>query len=86
MSRDVVFYESASWYTIDLAPPEPTEMDFNIDSEKDDRLRLTKEESPLSTRLSEPQEPPSGQITSRPSPKPNKGKGKMLEFKDFDGN
>ena len=40
------------------------------------------------TRLSGPQEPPSDQSTSRPSPKMDKGKAKMQEYEDdhFDDN
>ena len=46
------------------------------------------EKSPITTGLNGPQEPPSDQSTSRPSPKMNKGKGKMLEYEDdqFDDN
>ena len=40
------------------------------------------EESLISTRLSGPQEPPSDQSTSRPSPKLDKGKAKMMEYED----
>ena len=41
MSRDVVFDESASWYIVDSAPSDPIETDFNVDTEEEDRLRLT---------------------------------------------
>ena len=46
------------------------------------------EESPITTRLSASQEPPSDQRTSRPSPKMDKGKTKMPEYEDdhFDRN
>ena len=76
MSRDVVFDELAS---------DQIETGFDTNTKEDDRLRLTKEESPLSTRLSRPQEPLSNQITSPPSPKSDKGKAKMPEFEDSDG-
>mgnify|MGYP000630298117 CR=1 FL=1 len=39
-------------------------------------------DSPVMTRLSGPQEPPSDQSTSRPSPKMDKGKAKMPEYED----
>ena len=82
MSRDVIFDESTSWYTVDLAPSDPIETNFDIiDSEEDDRLRLMKEESPISTKLSEPQEPPSDHNMSRLSPKSDKGKAKCLSTK-----
>ena len=38
VSRDVVFDESASWYTVNSAPSEPIAADLDIDSEEDDRL------------------------------------------------
>ena len=46
------------------------------------------EESPITTRLGGLQEPPTDQSTSRPSPKMDKGKTKMLEYEDdqFDSN
>ena len=46
------------------------------------------EDSPVTTRLSGPQEPPSNQSTSRPSPKMDKGKVKMSKYEDdrFDDN
>ena len=67
VSRDVVFDESTSWYTINSAPSNMIETDFDIDTEEDDRLRLTIEESLILTRLSGLQEPPSDQRMSRPS-------------------
>ena len=68
MSRDVVFDESASLYTVNSSPSDPIvdsiETDFDIiDLEEDYRLRLTTKGSPISTRLSGPQEPPSDQST-----------------------
>ena len=36
--------------------------------------------------MSGPQEPPRDQSTSRPSPKLDKGKAKMPEYEDSDGN
>ena len=46
------------------------------------------EEIPIMTRLRGTQDPPSDQITSRPSPKMDKGKAKMTEYEDnqFDDN
>ena len=40
------------------------------------------EESPISTWLSGPQEPPSDQSTSQPNPLLDKGKAKMQEYED----
>ena len=40
------------------------------------------EESTIMTRHSGPQETPSDQSISRPSPKVDKGKAKMLEYED----
>ena len=54
-----------------------------VDSEEKDR---TPEGSPISTRLSGPQEPPRDKSTSRPSPKPDNGNAKMAQFEDLDGN
>ena len=59
MSRDVVFDESVSWFTVDSTPPNLVETEFATDAEEDDRLRLTSEVRPVSTRLTGPQEPPS---------------------------
>ena len=39
-------------------------------------------ESPITTKLRGPQEPPSDHNTSRLSPKLDKGKAKMLEYED----
>ena len=50
--------------------------------EDGDRLGHMFEESPNTTRLSGPQEPPSDQSTSRPSPNMDKGNAKMAEYKD----
>ena len=55
VSRDVVFDESASWYATDSTPSDQIESDFDIDTEEEDRLSLTSEESPTSARLSGPQ-------------------------------
>ena len=65
---------------------QPIETEFNTDAKEEDGLRLTSEVSPISTRLSGPQEPPSDQSTSRPSPKQDKGKAKMPEYEDSDRN
>ena len=35
VSRDVVLDESTSWYTVDLAPSDPIETDFFVDTEED---------------------------------------------------
>ena len=40
------------------------------------------EEIPIMTILNGTQEPPSDQITSRPSPKMGKGKAKMPDYED----
>ena len=48
MTRDIVFDESASWYTIESAPSKRIEADFDIDLE-DDQLRLPQEESLILT-------------------------------------
>ena len=86
VSRDVVFDELVSWYTVDSTPSDPMETYFDIiDSEEDDQLRLTSEGSPISTRLSGPHEPLSNQSMSRASPKQDKGKAKMPEYEDSDG-
>ena len=50
VSRDVVFDESASWYKLEPIPSKPIATGLNIDSEEDDRLRLTLKESLISTR------------------------------------
>ena len=89
MSSDVVFDESAYWYTVDSAPSKPIHADLDIESEEEDRLRLTpKGESNLNqvewTRGAT--EPPSDQSTSRPSLKSDKGKAKMPKIEDLDRN
>ena len=86
MSRDVIFDESASWYKPEPIPSEPFATNLDIDSEEDDQLKLTTEGSPISTRFSGPLEPPSDQSTLRPNPKSDKGKVKMPEFQDSNGN
>ena len=65
MSRDVVFNESASWYTVDCTPSNPVETEFDIVAEEDDRPRPTLEVSPISNGLSGTKEPPSDQSMSR---------------------
>ena len=52
----------------------------------EDRLTLMFEDSPISTRLSGPREPPSSQSIGRPSPRLNKGKAKMFEYEDTNDN
>ena len=39
--RDIMFDKSASWYTVDSAPTNPIETDYDVDMKEDDRLRLT---------------------------------------------
>ena len=46
--RDGVFDEPASSYTIDSAPSNPIETEFNTNTEEGDRQRLTLEASPIS--------------------------------------
>ena len=43
-------------------------------------------ESPTTTQLSGPQEPPSDQSIGQPSPRINKGKAKMSEYEDLNDN
>ena len=45
MSRDVVFDESTSGYTVDTTPSDLIDTNLGIELEEDDRLRLTIEES-----------------------------------------
>ena len=52
------------------------------EQEGGDRLEDMFEDSPITTRLSGPQEPRSDESTSRPSPKMDKGKVKMSEYED----
>ena len=90
VSRDVVFDESASWYAPETTTtPTPLDAEYTERGvEDEDRITRMFEESPVTTRLSGPQEPLSDQSTSRPSPKLDKGKAKMPEYEDdhFDGN
>ena len=85
ISRDVVFEGSTSWYEHEPTPPEPFLVDLD-DTEDNDQLRSIPEESPVSTRLSKPQEPSSNRSTSQPSPKMDKGKAKMPKYEDQDDN
>ena len=84
VSRDVVFDELTSWYEPKLTPPEPFMNDLD-NTKDDDQLRLIFEESPISTRLSGPQNPRSDQSTSRLSSKMDKGKPKMPKHEDSMG-
>ena len=70
VSRDVVFDESPSWYTDDLAPTNPVETEFDIDAEEEDRPRLTLEVSTTSTKLSGPKEPTSDRVQRRTKGRP----------------
>ena len=73
------FYLLVSWYRINSTPSKLVAIDFNIDSEEDNRLRPILEESPIITRQSGPQEPPNNHNTLRPGPK---GKAKMAKYED----
>ena len=70
--------------TLNLLDPDSAQQEL----EAEDQLTCMFEESPIMTRLSVPQEPPSDQSTSWPSLKVDKGKAKMPEYEDdhFDGN
>ena len=87
-SRDVVFDKSASWYAPEKpSSPSPLGEEFVITAlEDEDRLTLMFEDSPISTWLSGPREPPSDQSIGRLSPRLDKGKGKMPEFEDTNDN
>ena len=54
--------------------------------EDEDWLTLMFEESPTTTRLSGPWEPPSDQSIGRLSPRLDKGKAKMSEYEDPNDN
>ena len=84
MSQDIVFNESASWYDLESISPEPAMNDLD----NTDQLRSIPDESVISTRWSEPHEPPCDRSTSRSSPKMDKGKPKILDYEDdqSDGN
>ena len=83
-SRDVVFNETASWYAPEkiLTPTSIDAESAKQEPEDGDRLKNMFEDSPITTQLSGPQEPPSDQSTSRPSPTMDKGKAKMSEYED----
>ena len=85
MSRDVVFDESTSWYAPELTTPQPSMNDLD-NTEEDDKLRSKLDKSLITTKLSEPQQPPSDQSTSRPSLKMDKGNAKLLEYEDDKSN
>ena len=55
-------------------------------TENDDQLRSILDDSPTSTSFSGLQEPPRDQSTSRPSPKMEKGKAKISEYKEDPSN
>ena len=85
-----MFDESASWYAPEKIPT-PTLIDAESaeqEQEGGDHLEHMFEDSPITTTLSGPREPPSDQSTSRPSLKMDKGKAKMSEYEDdhFDDN
>ena len=87
-SRDVVLDESASRYAPEtFSTPTPLSQESaDITLEDEDRLTLMFEESPATTRLSGPWEPPSDQSLGRPSPILDKGKTKMYEYEDSNDN
>ena len=64
--------------------PESSEQEI----EDEGRITSIFEESPITTRLSGPQEPSSDQSTSRPSPKLDIGKANLQEYEEdhLDGN
>ena len=80
----MVFDESASWYALaKSSTPSPLgEESINTALDDEDRPTLMFEDSPISTRLSGPREPPSDQSIGRPSPRLDKGKAKMSEYED----
>ena len=78
-------------YSLEQKIPTSTPIDAKSaeqEREGGDRLEDMFEDSSITIRLSGPQEPPSDQSTSRPSPKMDKGKAKMSEYEDdrFDDN
>ena len=73
-------------YTVNSAPSDPIETNFDIELKEDYRLRLTQEESPISARLSGPQEPPSNHNASWPSPKSDKVKECLITKTQMDMN
>ena len=86
MSRDVVFDESALWYKSEPTPPEPSSNELD-DTKADDQLRSIPEETPITTRLNEPQEPPREQSTSRRVERWKKGRTKCQNEDDqYDNN
>ena len=69
VGQDIVFDELASWYELETIST-PTSLNPNssdLEFEDEDRFRHMFEESPISTRLSGPQESSSDQHTFRPS-------------------
>ena len=78
-----MFDESASWYEPETIPTStPIDAESAEQELQDgDRLEHMFKESPITTRLSGPQEPPSDQSTSRPNSTLDKGKPKMKESK-----
>ena len=79
-SRDIVFDESASWYKPDATPSDPIEEELNANSDDETPPSPLPKDSPSSTELLGPHEPPRDESTSRPSSKSDKGKGKMPEY------
>ena len=74
-SRDVVFDETTSWYAQEKIPTPTTINAESAEQEKEggDHLEDMFEDSPITTRLSGPREPPSDQSTLRPSLNVDKG-------------
>ena len=84
----MVFDESASWYAPEKSStPTPLgEESADMVLENEDWLTLMFEDSPTTTRLRGPREPPSEQSIARLSPRIDKGKAKMSEYKDLNDN
>ena len=83
-SRNVVFDEYASRYAPETTPTLTllNADDAEIELQAADQLTLMYNESPITTRLTGPLEPPSDQSTSRPCTIFHKGKAKMQEYID----
>ena len=80
MHVDVLFDESSSWYESDSVLSDRTEEELTANTNDGIRPSPLGKDNPSSTELSGPQEPSCDQSTSRPSPKSDKGKGKMPKY------
>ena len=78
--HDVVFNESPSLYEPDSTPSDLIEEELNAISDDDIRPSPQPKDNPSSTELSGPHEPSHDENTSCPSPKLDKGEGKMPEY------